>query len=66
MFEFELQQTDANGSARAGMFHTPHGSIPTPVFAPVGTQGTVKALRPADLSHLGAELVLGNTYHLYL
>jgi queuine tRNA-ribosyltransferase len=66
MFEFQLQKTDAGGSARAGMFHTPHGDIPTPVFAPVGTLGTVKALRPADLSQLGAELVLSNTYHLYL
>lgn len=55
-----------NGSARAGLLHTPHGPIPTPIFAPVGTLGTVKALRPADLSQLGAELVLSNTYHLYL
>ncbi|MGD8584495.1 MAG: tRNA guanosine(34) transglycosylase Tgt [Chloroflexota bacterium] len=66
MFEFEIQQTDSDGSARAGLFQTPHGSIPTPIFAPVGTLGTVKALRPADLSELGAELVLSNTYHLYL
>ncbi len=66
MFEFELQQTDINGSARAGILHTPHGRIPTPIFAPVGTLGTVKALRPADLSQLGAQLVLSNTYHLYL
>lgn len=66
MFEFELLATDANSGARAGRFHTPHGVIPTPVFAPVGTQGTVKALRPADLSELGVDLVLANTYHLYL
>ena len=43
MFEFELQQTDCNGSARTGVFHTPHGPIHTPIFAPVGTLGTVKA-----------------------
>src|SRR5690606_12137050 len=52
--------------ARAGLFHTPHGVVPTPVFAPVGTQATVKALRPRDLHELGATLILSNTYHLYL
>jgi queuine tRNA-ribosyltransferase len=66
MFDFELLGTDLNGSARAGLFHTPHGSIPTPIFAPVGTLATVKALRPSDLSQLGAELILSNTYHLFL
>lgn len=66
MFEFDLLATDPASGARAGLFHTPHGAIPTPIFAPVGTLGTVKALRPADLSQLGVELVLGNTYHLYL
>ena len=65
-FEFELLATDAASGARAGRLHTPHGVIPTPVFAPVGTQATVKALRPADLHELGATLVLSNTYHLYL
>ncbi len=63
-FTFELQATD--GKARAGVFHTPHGPIETPVFAPVGTQATVKALTPAQLEELGATLVLANTYHLYL
>lgn len=65
-FSFELLATDPTTGARAGRIHTPHGSIDTPVFAPVGTQATVKALRPSDLQELGAELILGNTYHLYL
>ncbi len=54
------------GHARAGVFHTPHGDIPTPIFAPVGTQATVKAVTPAQLDEIGASLVLSNTYHLYL
>lgn len=57
--------TDDSG-ARNGRFHTPHGIIETPVFAPVGTAATVKAVHPRDLSELGATLVLSNTYHLYL
>ncbi|HSM56118.1 MAG TPA: tRNA guanosine(34) transglycosylase Tgt [Candidatus Sulfomarinibacteraceae bacterium] len=65
-FEFELLATDPESGARAGQLHTPHGTIPTPVFAPVGTQATVKALRPRDLEELGATLILSNTYHLYL
>ncbi len=52
--------------ARAGVFHTPHGDIQTPIFAPVGTQATVKAVTPAQLYELDASLVLSNTYHLYL
>ncbi len=63
-FHFELQASD--GMARAGIFHTPHGPIPTPIFAPVGTQATVKALTPAQLTDLGCSLVLANTYHLFL
>ena len=66
MFEFEITAEDTTTAARCGRFHTPHGVLDTPVFAPVGTQGTVKALRPADLTALGASLVLSNTYHLYL
>jgi queuine tRNA-ribosyltransferase len=54
------------GAARAGVFDTPHGPLKTPVFAPVGTQATVKAVTPAQLAELGASLVLSNTYHLYL
>lgn len=63
-FTFEL--VAQQGSARAGIFHTPHGQIPTPIFAPVGTQATVKAVTPSQLQELGARLVLANTYHLYL
>ncbi len=65
-FSFELLAEDKNSQARAGVIHTPHGDIPTPVFAPVGTQATVKTLTPTDLHDLGASLILGNTYHLYL
>jgi queuine tRNA-ribosyltransferase len=64
LFSFDLVAKD--GQARAGIFHTPHGDLLTPVFAPVGTQATVKAVTPAQLEELGATLVLANTYHLYL
>ncbi|MGD2157389.1 MAG: tRNA guanosine(34) transglycosylase Tgt [Anaerolineales bacterium] len=63
-FSFQIQAR--SGHARAGVFHTPHGSISTPVFAPVGTQATVKSLTPAQLEMLNANMVLANTYHLYL
>jgi queuine tRNA-ribosyltransferase len=63
-FEFSLQGKDGRG--RAGTFTTPHGAVSTPVFAPVGTQATVKALTPDQLEGLGASLILANTYHLYL
>jgi queuine tRNA-ribosyltransferase len=63
---FSFEQKGQDGSARAGVFSTPHGDIETPVFAPVGTQATVKALTPAQLKNLGASLILANTYHLYL
>ena len=53
MFEFDIDAQDAGSGARNGRFHTPHGIIETPVFAPVGTQATVKALRPSDLHDLG-------------
>jgi queuine tRNA-ribosyltransferase len=65
-FSFELHTEDKHSSARAGVIHTPHGDILTPVFAPVGTQATVKTLTPTDLQELGAMLILANTYHLYL
>ena len=55
-----------DGPARAGMLRTDHGDVPTPVFMPVGTQGTVKAMSQEDLVGLNAGLILGNTYHLYL
>ncbi len=64
MFEFILEATC--GRARAGRFVTPHGTLLTPVFAPVGTQATVKMLTPAQLEEAGATLILANTYHLYL
>jgi queuine tRNA-ribosyltransferase len=64
VFSFEILAK--KGKARAGLFHTPHGAIPTPVFAPVGTQATVKSLTPAQLQEAGAFLILSNTYHLYL
>lgn len=64
MFDFNI--TAKNNHARAGTFTTPHGVLQTPVFAPVGTQATVKALTPAQVADLGASLVLANTYHLYL
>lgn len=63
-FSFNLQARQDR--ARAGIFYTPHGEIHTPVFAPVGTQATVKAITPNQLCELGASLVLANTYHLYL
>lgn len=61
---FTLQATD--GSARAGTLTLPHGEVKTPVFMPVGTQGSVKTLHPAELEELGAQIILGNTYHLWL
>jgi queuine tRNA-ribosyltransferase len=63
---FNYTKTSQEGAARAGFYHTPHGDIPTPIFAPVGTQATVKAVTPAQLQELGASLILSNTYHLYL
>jgi len=63
-FTFDLIATD--GRARAGVFHTPHGEINTPIFAPVGTQATVKSLTPAHLNEIQANLILANTYHLFL
>ena len=54
------------GDARAGVFDTAHGSVQTPVFMPVGTQATVKALSPEEIAAAGAQIILGNTYHLYL
>ncbi|MHB2148917.1 tRNA guanosine(34) transglycosylase Tgt [Calditrichota bacterium LG25] len=63
---FELKHTDVNSKARAGVLNTDHGSIETPIFMPVGTQGTVKALSPRDLKEVNASIILGNTYHLYM
>ena len=63
---FEFQVTSKNHRARTGLFATPHGTLLTPVFAPVGTQATVKTLTPEHLKEIDATLVLSNTYHLYL
>jgi queuine tRNA-ribosyltransferase len=64
---FDLQHTDPAGSARAGLIHTDHGSIPTPIFMPVGTAGSVKAVSGRQLTEdVTARIILGNTYHLYL
>ena len=63
---FELLHKDARTKARKGRITTPHGVIETPVFMPVGTQATVKAMKPEDVERTGAQIILGNTYHLYL
>ena len=64
---FKLQHTDASSGARAGIIETAHGSIKTPVFMPVGTVGSVKAVQPRELlTDVQAQIILGNTYHLYL
>ncbi|PKN34167.1 MAG: tRNA guanosine(34) transglycosylase Tgt [Deltaproteobacteria bacterium HGW-Deltaproteobacteria-19] len=63
---FELLKEDAGTKARLGRIATPHGEIRTPAFMPVGTQGTVKGLLPETVRELGADIILGNTYHLYL
>jgi queuine tRNA-ribosyltransferase len=64
-FSFEVTKTDPTG-ARRGVLQTPHGAVQTPFFMPVGTQATVKGLRNEALEELGAEIILSNTYHLYL
>ena len=66
MFEYELIKEDKDTGARAGVFHTPHGDIQTPVFMPVGTQATVKTMTPEELKECNAQIILSNTYHLYL
>jgi len=64
MFEYSLIAQD--GNARAGVLSTPHGLIKTPIFMPVGTQATVKSLTPSQLKEIGVQILLANTYHLYL
>jgi queuine tRNA-ribosyltransferase len=63
---FQLEKKCPRTGARAGTLNTPHGSVPTPVFLPVGSQGTVKTLTPDELKALGVGMILSNTYHLYL
>ncbi|MEK6626221.1 MAG: tRNA guanosine(34) transglycosylase Tgt, partial [Bdellovibrionota bacterium] len=65
-FNFELLHQDNNCRARAGVIHTPHGDIPTPVFMPVGTHAAIKALQPRELIDQDIRIILSNTYHLYL
>jgi queuine tRNA-ribosyltransferase len=63
---FSIAHRDTSSKARAGTLHLPHGDVLTPVFMPVGTNGTVKALTKDDLQEIGFEIILANTYHLYL
>jgi len=63
---FSVLATDPDSSARCGRLELPHGDVLTPIFMPVGTQGTVKTLHPAELDLLDAQIILGNTYHLWL
>ncbi|MCI0613571.1 tRNA-guanine transglycosylase, partial [bacterium] len=63
---FRIQKKAAGSRARLAEISTPHGTIPTPAFMPVGTQAAVKGLLPAQLKELGTSIVLANTYHLYL
>ena len=64
-FGFEHLHTDPSG-ARRGRFHTPHGTVETPIFMPVGTAATVKAMTTAELAQIGSQIILANTYHLFL
>jgi len=65
-FSFRVVTKDTKSNARVGILKTPHGVVQTPSFMPVGTKGTVKSLTPEELNDLGAQIILGNTYHLYL
>ena len=65
--EFEIIKEDKKTGARAGILHLPHGDVLTPVFMPVGTQATVKSMTPEELKEeVKAQIILSNTYHLYL
>src|SRR5690554_4300904 len=64
--EFSVIKTASDSPARLGLLKTTHGVIETPVFMPVGTQATVKTLTPLELKEIGADIILSNTYHLYL
>ena len=65
-FSYEILHIDKHTGARAGVLHTPHGDVETPIFMPVGTAATVKSLLPSTLKELGTQILLSNTYHLYL
>ena len=66
MFEYKIIKQCKQTKARVGVLTTPHGDITTPVFMPVGTQATVKAVLPESLKEMNAQIILANTYHLYL
>ncbi len=66
MFEFTVKNEHSKNQARIGEFKTPHGTIETPVFMPVGTKATVKTMKPEELKEIGSHIILANTYHLYL
>ena len=66
VFSFKIEKDTHASGARVGILSTPHGVINTPAFAPVGTKGAVRGVLPAQLKALGAQVVLANTYHLYL
>lgn len=66
VINYELVATDPKTGARAGLLHTPHGTFKTPMFMPVGTQATVKTVTPDELIDMGAQIILSNTYHLFL
>lgn len=66
VINYELIAQDPATGARAGLLHTPHGTFKTPMFMPVGTQATVKTVTPDELEEMGAQIILGNTYHLFL
>ena len=65
-FSYEVIHIDKNSGARTGVLHTPHGDIQTPIFMPVGTLATVKSLTSDDLYDINAQIILANTYHLFL
>ncbi len=64
--KYELLKKATDSKARLGKLHTPHGVIETPIFMPVGTKATVKTMTPEELKNIGSQIILGNTYHLYL
>ncbi len=64
MFSYDIVAQDSETHARAGVLHTPHGDVPTPIFMPVGTKATVKGLLPSSLEEIGTKILLANTYHL--
>ena len=66
VINYELVAEDKKTGARAGLLHTPHGTFKTPMFMPVGTQATVKTVTPEELEDMGAQIILSNTYHLFL